>query len=49
VVVDVGVEVAGPANRAGIVAMVKSAGSASAISSQRRGADTRPSGVPRTE
>lgn len=37
------------ANRAGIVAMVKSPGSASSISFHRNGADTRPSGVPRTE
>ena len=37
------------ANRAGTVAMVKSRGSASSISSQRTGVDTTASGTPRTE
>ena len=37
------------ANRAGIVKIVKSWGSQSSISSQRTGAETRPSGKPRTE
>ena len=37
------------ANRSGMVAIVKSPGSASSISSQPIGADTRASGTPRTE
>ena len=49
VVVDIGVKIPSSAKRAGMVAMVKSLGLASAISSQRSGAETMPSGVPRTE
>ena len=47
--VDAGVTIADRANRAGIVASVKSPGSQASISSQASGAETRASGLGRTE